>query len=77
MPLTEDERAEVVEIAREVARAEVASLAGLALRRGGEPPLESRSPERNLAGDVVRLAHNEFWGEVLRDFGETPAEPGL
>jgi hypothetical protein len=77
VPLTADEWAEVRATALAIARAEIASLAGLALRRGGEPIRESRSFERNVAADVARDAHNEFWGEVLRDFGATPADPGL
>ena len=61
------------DIIREVAREEIASLAGLVLRR---LQLEVDS-SFGAAGELpdVRLLERIF-GEVLRDFGATPDEPG-
>jgi hypothetical protein len=62
---------------REIARQEIASLAGLALRRSQEMSF-TRSPDRNMAIEAVHEEAAKFWGEVLADFsghtgsGETP-----
>lgn len=56
---------------REIAREEIASMAGMVLRRLQDMG-PTRSPDRNMA---VELA-SEVWGEVLRDFGATVSEPG-
>lgn len=56
---------------RQIARDEVASLAGLMLRRlQDEGP--TRSMERNATVDILQ----RLWGEALRDFGATVEEPG-
>jgi hypothetical protein len=68
--MTEDE---IRKIAREEARREVSSLAGLMMRRlQDETP--TRSGERNFAVDVMQ----SLWGEALADFsGHTRGEqPG-
>jgi hypothetical protein len=57
--------------AREIARAEVASLCGLVLRRlQDEGP--TRSFERNATVDILE----SLFGEALHDFGGTHDEPG-
>lgn len=56
---------------RRIAREEIASLAGLMLRRLQDMG-PTRSPERNMAVEIS----TELWGEVLRDFGGTDTEPG-
>ena len=56
---------------REIAREEIASLAGMMLRRlQDEGP--TRSFERNFAVEI----QTKLWGEALRDFGGTVEEPG-
>lgn len=57
--------AEIADVARGVAREEVASLCGLVLGRLNADPQEP-------------LAHKlaSAFGEALRDFGATKAEPG-
>lgn len=62
---------------RTLARAEVASLAGLVLRRTSEEHF-TRSIERNTAEDVVADRLASIFGEVLADFsGHTSGEePG-
>ena len=60
---------------RAIAREEIASLAGLVLRRLQEEH-PTRSFERNMADDAVVDRLNAIFGEVLRDFGETTDEPG-
>lgn len=57
-------------IVRQIAREEVASLCGLVLRRLEDVAyLEHRS-----AGLSTGL--KEIFGEALRDFSQTPSEPG-
>jgi hypothetical protein len=56
------------EIARRVAREEIASLAGKALRRTQDRNY-TRSPERNAAIDITNEELAEFWGEVLAEYG--------
>jgi len=62
---------------RAIARAEIASLAGLVLRRTSEEHL-SRSPDRNITDTQIRGMLAEIFGEVLADFsGHTGGdEPG-
>lgn len=57
--------------AREIAREEIASLAGMMLRRLQDMG-PTRSIERNMAIEIL----SELFGEVLRDFGGTHVEPG-
>lgn len=65
--LSTEQRSEV----REIARAEVASLCGLVLRRLQDvAPGEQAYPHQ--AVDAVESA----FGEALRDFSATEAEPG-
>lgn len=61
--------------AREIAREEIASLAGLVLRRTSEEHF-TRSIERNTAEDVVADRLAEIFGEVLADFSKSESEPG-
>lgn len=63
------------EIAREIAREEIASLSGLVLRRSQEEH-PTRSFERNAADEVVSERLAEIFGEALKDFGDTSVEPG-
>lgn len=56
---------------REIARDEIASQAGLVLRR-----LQDMSPWRAPWRNQMVSMMNEIYGEVLRDFSSTPAEPG-
>lgn len=55
---------------RRIAREEVASLAGLVLRRLQEREALSAS------GEVTAAALSAIFGEALRDFGGTIEEPG-
>lgn len=57
-------------VARRIAREEVASLCGLALRRLQDLPFTATTP--SLA--VSELT--SIFGEALRDFGGTSEEPG-
>lgn len=52
---------------RQIVRAEIASLAGLALRRTQDRDY-TRDPERNLALDVANTEAAQFWGEVLAEY---------
>lgn len=70
-PLSGQHADEVREIARQVAREEVASLMGLWLRRLQEMG-PTRSPERNMAVELL----SSLVGESLKDFGDSQAEPG-
>lgn len=56
------------EIARRIVHEEIASLAGLALRRTQDQSL-TRNPERNLAVEVANEEAAQFWGEVLKEYG--------
>lgn len=75
-----DERSDVQDLAREVAREEVASLAGLVLRRLQDVTPEGlpNDPDPDLMVTVGDL--REIFGEVLADFsgwtgsGEEPGE---
>lgn len=53
---------------RAIVREEIASLAGLALRRTQDRNY-TRSGERNMAIDVTNEEAAEFWGEVLSEYG--------
>lgn len=53
----------------EIVRAEIASLAGKALRRTQDRNY-TRSNERNMAIDVTNDEAAQFWGEVLAEYGE-------
>lgn len=60
------------EQAREIAREEIASLAGLVLRRLGG--LGSQAPD--IHGERVFASVRSVFGEALRDFSQTTGEPG-
>lgn len=60
------------DVAREVAREEIASFSGMMLRRLQDMG-PTRSFERNMAVEIL----SELFGEALRDFSATPSEPGL
>jgi hypothetical protein len=64
--LVEDEGFD--ERTRKIVRAEIASLAGKALRRTQDRNY-TRSPDRNIAVDVANEELAEFWGEVLAEYG--------
>lgn len=72
-----EERAVTPEGVRQIVREEIASMAGLVLRRTQMDEAHlTRSIERNAADDVVRRHLAEIFGEVLRDFSGTDSEPG-
>ncbi len=62
-PVPDDEAA-----MRRIVREEIASLAGLALRRTQDRDW-TRSPDRNLAMEVANEEAAQFWGEVLAEYG--------
>ena len=64
-------------IMRQIARQEIASMAGLVLRRAQEEQL-TRLEERNIAEETVNAKLRAIFGEVLSDFsGHTKGEePG-
>lgn len=62
---------ELDEHIRRIVREEVSSLSGMMLRRLQDMG-PTRSFERNMAVEVLQ----QLWGEALRDFGSTSAEPG-
>ena len=66
--------AKIERIAREVAREEIASLAGLVVRRTQDLTL-TRSPEHNIADEATRDALASIFAEALNDF-TTDSEPG-
>jgi hypothetical protein len=66
--LNEEEASAVEALARRVAREEIASLAGLVLRRL-QDDRPTRSFERNAAEDVLDDHLSRIFGEVLADFG--------
>lgn len=70
--LTQAEAAVVEGLARKAAREEIASFAGLVLRRLGETTPASRAGGRPGRGRELE----SIFGEVLRDFGSTGDEPG-
>jgi hypothetical protein len=51
-----------------IVRREIASLAGLALRRTQDRDL-SRSGERNMMVEIANREAAQFWGEVLAQYG--------
>ena len=57
---------------REIAREEIASLAGKALRRTQDRSY-TRSFERNAAIDAANEEAAQFWGEVLAEYGGNAA----
>lgn len=59
---------------RLIAREEIASLAGLVVRRTQDLTF-TRSPEHNIGDEAARDALAGIFGEALNDF-TTPAEPG-
>jgi hypothetical protein len=61
------------ESARKIAREEIASLAGLVLRRLQEPH-PTRSFERNAADDIVRERMMSIFAEALADFSGRTGE---
>lgn len=63
------------EAIRAIAREEVASLAGLVLRRLQDDRL-TRSPQRNQVEDQIDETLSAIFGEALRDFGASSSEPG-
>lgn len=67
-PLPGEWADEVREIAEQVVRKEIASLAGLALRRTQDRDW-TRSGERNIAMEVANEEMAQFWGEVLAQYG--------
>jgi hypothetical protein len=59
---------DVVDLMRTVARQEIASLAGLALRRLQDEQF-TRSFEHNTATDAAKEVMGHLWGEVLSEYG--------
>lgn len=53
---------------REIVRDEIASLAGLAMRRLQDEHF-TRSFERNAATDAAKQVAGHLWGEVLAEYG--------
>ena len=72
LTLSTEQRSEV----REIARAEVASLCGLVLRRLQDHDSPTRSFERNAATDELQSTLNAIFGEALADFSGEDDEPG-
>jgi hypothetical protein len=71
--LSTEQRLEV----RQIVRAEIASLAGLVMRRTEQAEAKlTRSFERNLADEVARATIARIFGEVLADFSSESSEPG-
>lgn len=60
---------------RQIVREEIASMAGLVLRRTSEEHL-TRSPDRNITDTQIRGMLAEIFGEVLSDFSRTESSPG-
>jgi hypothetical protein len=58
---------------RKIVREEIASLAGLALRRTQDRNF-TRSGERNIAMEVANEEAAQFWGEVLSEYGRPGKE---
>jgi len=58
---------------RAIVREEIASLAGLALRRTQDRQY-TRSIERNMAMDIVNEEIAQFWGEVLAQYGSDDSD---
>jgi hypothetical protein len=56
-----------IEQVRQIVHEEIASLAGLALRRTQDRDW-TRSGERNLAMEVANEEAAQFWGEVLAQY---------
>lgn len=69
-----------LEDVRAVAREEIASLAGLVLRRLQDVYADyaKDNPDATTSNTMLTTADvNEIWGEVLHDFGGTTEEPGV
>lgn len=64
--MTEDE-------VRAIVREEIASLAGLAMRRLQDEHF-TRSFERNMATDAAKEVAGHLWAEVLAEYGEDEDE---
>jgi dephospho-CoA kinase len=62
-------RSAVEEVAHEIVREEIASLAGKALRRLQDENF-TRSFEHNAATDAAKEVIGHFWGEVLAEYGD-------
>ena len=61
---------------REIAREEIASLAGLVVRRtADDEALVSRSPDFNRTDEQIRERLATIFGEALKDFGGS-SSPG-
>lgn len=58
----------VEDVIRKVVREEIASLAGLAMRRLQDEQF-SRSFERNMATDAAKDVVGHLWAEVLAEYG--------
>lgn len=58
----------VERVIRRIARQEIASLAGLALRRTQDATL-TRNPVHNEAEAAAQGVAAHFWGEVLAEYG--------
>ena len=72
--LTAELTPEQIAAVRAIAREEIASLAGLVVRRTQDLTL-TRSPEHNIADEATRDALASIFAEALNDF-TTDAEPG-
>lgn len=64
---------EIEQIAREVAREEIASFSGMVLSRLGTSAREAVEGDAEF---VMNRTLAAIFGEALRDFGGTPDEPG-
>ena len=60
---------EIEATARRIAREEIASLAGKALRRTQDQQA-TRSPDHNMMVEIANREAAQFWGEVLAEYGE-------
>jgi hypothetical protein len=70
---TEAARAEALEArVHEIVREEIASLAGLALRRLQDENF-TRSIQGNMAAMKAKEVIGHFWGEVLSEYGSEEA----
>lgn len=69
LELVEREGESFEDIARKIVREEIASLAGLALRRTQDRSY-TRSGERNIAIDAANEEAAQLWGEVLAEYGK-------
>ena len=67
---------EIEQIARAVAREEIASLCGLVLQTANEQTSTSGRVRAEARAEVLSSAIMSAFGEALRDFGSTTTEPG-